>query len=98
VVDLLLNIQFNLLTGTENTNNVRRNIRQDYDLPAIVNGNRQYLFSSTRPEALRGSGEKTSRSFRQLPDLLFQRIKLHLLVQKRNTEIGRAACRERLQN
>jgi len=37
VIDLLLNIQLNLFTGTENTSNVRRNIRQDYDLPAIVN-------------------------------------------------------------
>jgi len=55
MIDLLLNVQFNLLAGTENTDNVRRNIRQDYDLLAIVNGNRQYLFSSTRPEALKGS-------------------------------------------
>src|SRR5437867_4434575 len=52
----------------------------------VVNGIRQYLFSSTRPEAMTGSGEKTSRSLRELTDLLFQRIKLHLLVQKRNTD------------
>src|SRR5437867_11387479 len=52
----------------------------------VVNGIRQYLFSSTRPEAMTGSGEQTSRSLRKLTDLLFQRLKLHLLVQKRNTD------------
>src|SRR2546426_7733751 len=52
----------------------------------VVIGIRQYLFSSTRPEAMTGSGEKTSRSFRKPTDLLFQRIKFHLLVQKRNTD------------
>src|SRR5438094_9796937 len=52
----------------------------------VVIGIRQYLFSSTRPEAVTGSGEKTSSSLRKLTDLLFQRIKLHLLVQKRNTD------------
>jgi len=40
MIDLLLNVQFNLLAGTENTDNIRRNIRQDYDLPAILNNNR----------------------------------------------------------
>src|SRR5207249_7460576 len=52
----------------------------------VVNGNRQYLFSSTRPEDMTGSGEKTRRGLRKLTDFLFQRIKLHLLVQKRNTD------------
>src|SRR5436309_3797496 len=52
----------------------------------VVIGIRQYLFSSTRPEAMTGSGEKTSRSLRKLTDLLFQGIKLHLLVQKSNTD------------
>src|SRR5947208_15706201 len=52
----------------------------------VVIGIRQYLFSSTRPEAMAGSGEKTSRSLRKLTDVLFQRIKFHLLVQKRNTD------------
>src|SRR5436309_15532291 len=52
----------------------------------VVNGNRQYLFSSTRPEDMTGSGEKTRRGLRKLTDFLFQRIQLHLLVQKRNTD------------
>src|SRR2546426_5028709 len=56
------------------------------DLPAILNYNRQYLFSSTRPEALRGSGQKTRGGLRKLPDLLFQRIQLRLPVQERNTD------------
>src|SRR5438067_12421690 len=63
VIDLLLNIQFNLLTRTENTNNVRRNIRQYYDPPAIVNGYRQYLFSSTRLEAMTGQARRLAVAF-----------------------------------
>src|SRR5207249_2358898 len=44
------------------------------------------LFSSTRPEATTGLGKKIGSSLRELPYLLFQRIQLHLLVQKRNTD------------
>src|SRR2546425_10424052 len=63
MIDLLLDKQLDLLTGTEYSCNVRWDVSQDQNLPATHGDNREYLFSSTKPEALKDQARRLAVAF-----------------------------------